>query len=499
MLNFVKAMINKFQWGLERPLSISSVAFNSTLLFLVFVSTSVIGQPFQMAIGHEGLDKARAMEAIPGGGLIIGGETDRQGSDETDDLLLKVNNSGVVQWSKKYGGIERETINDLTIAHDNGFLLAAEKYKLNASDGEFLQLIKTDPVGNIEWKKTYDEGGSELEGYSINALAGGGYLISGLVKNLSVASSVFYTMKKEQQSLYLLKTDNKGNKKWSGTVTLGTEEKFAATALSSFEMADGNYLTAGYLIREGKNESVPQKPVEDYDNKRLRKILLLKNGPDGTLKWAKTFPGFRNAAAYSMVKGSHGDIMIAGVTLNRNTTNTEVAVMRTDRKGNVKWTNTYNLKGYQSVASIRETKDGDFVVAGLSRHNDEKRDDGYLLKLDEYGNLLWARSIGATNTELLSSLAMKGKWIYYAGATLSDPAQNLDVLVGRTNASGDITCRSNNLPVEKQPVDVTANQVKDVEFEKVVFEKRSEAMRPKSSTNVEQAEKEVKKKNICDQ
>jgi len=471
------------------------------LIFSLFIApvTYCVAQPFQKTIGANDLDKARVMKSIPGDGFIIGGETARPASNETDDLLLQVDQKGTVQWSKSYGGIERETVNDLTIAPDSGFLLAAEKYKQNASDGEFLQLIKTDQYGNMQWKKTYDEGGSELEGYSVITLSRGGYLFSGLVKNLSIASSIFYTMKEETQSLYLLKTDEKGNKQWSGTLTLGTDENFAATGLSSLELQDGNYLTAGYLIRQGKNESVPQKPVEDYGNNRIRKILLLKNGPDGSLQWAKTFPGFQNAAAYSMIQTSEGDLMIAGVTLDRSETSTEIAVLRTDRKGNVKWANTYHLEGYQSVASIRETQKGNFAIAGLTRHNEANKDDGYLLQIGKQGKILWAKGIGASNNELLTSLAVKGKWHYYTGATLSEPAQSLDVFLGRTDARGAINCRSEDLPVETHGVNVNGRLVQDVSFEKLVFDESSDALRPKSSRNVEQKNKSVKEQNICDQ
>ncbi len=475
------------------------VSWGMIFILSIVPATHVLAQPFQKAIGADDLDKARVMKSIPGDGFIIGGETARPGSDETDDLLLKVDQNGAVQWSKSYGGIERETVNDLTIAPDSGFLLAAEKYKQNASDGEFLQLIKTDQFGNMQWKKTYDEGGSELEGYSVISLSQGGYLFSGLVKNLSIASSIFYTMKEETQSLYLLKTDENGNKQWSGTVALGTEEKFAATGLSSLELEDGDYLTAGYLIREGKNESVPQKPVEDYGSNRIRKILLLKNRSDGSLQWAKTFPGFRNAAAYSMTKTTDGHLMIAGVTLDRSAQSTEIAVLRTDRKGNVKWANAYHLKGYQSVASIRETQKGNFTIAGLTRHNDANKDDGYLLEIDKKGKLLWAKGIGASNNELLTSLAIKDKWRYYTGATLSEPARNLDIFLGRTDAEGTFNCRSEELQVEKKHVNVNARTVEDVSFEKLVFDEPSQAMRPQSSRNVEQNNKSLQEQSICDQ
>src|SRR6185503_1808426 len=104
------------------------------------------------------------------------------GLKESDMLMIRTDKDGNTLWTQTYGGPEREVINEVVQASDRGFIAVAEKYQPNKKEGEFLTLLKTDFSGNLVWKKIFDEGGNETEGFSMAATPDGNFIITGIVK-----------------------------------------------------------------------------------------------------------------------------------------------------------------------------------------------------------------------------------------------------------------------------------------------------------------------------
>ena len=85
------------------------------------------------------------------GGYIIGGEA---GSHHNEDfMMLKVDQNGNKEWSKKYSDHEDNSAFDAIEASDGNFYLVGSKRIDNKL--EDIRIIKTNSKGNQIWDKTY--------------------------------------------------------------------------------------------------------------------------------------------------------------------------------------------------------------------------------------------------------------------------------------------------------------------------------------------------------
>ncbi|MES2513814.1 MAG: T9SS type A sorting domain-containing protein [Bacteroidota bacterium] len=137
-------------------------------------------------------DQGFCMKKTPDNGFIISGATMSSGSGGYDAYLAKLNNNGVVQWSKTYGGLDDEYANQVSLTSDGGYIIAGSTNSFGAG-GFDAYVVRTDSLGNELWSNTY--GGSTNDyAYAIEQTFDGGYIFSGIRNN----------------NIYLVKIDGNG-------------------------------------------------------------------------------------------------------------------------------------------------------------------------------------------------------------------------------------------------------------------------------------------------
>src|ERR1700683_490492 len=112
-----------------------------------------------------------------GGNLLIG-YTNSFGNGGNDGYLVKLNNQGVIQWSKAYGGPNDDEFAIGIQTSDGGYLLGG--YTTSYGDPADAWLVKIDANGNLQWSKKYGDGNPY--GERLNDLiqtADGGYAFCG--------------------------------------------------------------------------------------------------------------------------------------------------------------------------------------------------------------------------------------------------------------------------------------------------------------------------------
>jgi hypothetical protein len=164
------------------------------------------------------------------GNVYIAGNTngDLTGRNfgKSDGYITKIDSSGNIVWTKQFGTLEDDKINDVKI--DNvGNLYATGFTKgvmAEASYGqEDLLVIKLNNAGNIDWQKQYGTDSTDV-GYAIYLDNQGNIFISGSTKGLFGKSSLGKT------DGFLLKLDNSGNKQFVSQY--GTSEDDAAYGIA---------------------------------------------------------------------------------------------------------------------------------------------------------------------------------------------------------------------------------------------------------------------------
>lgn len=146
---------------------------------------------WQRCYGGTNEDKAYSIIQTPDGGFALTGYTlsnngDVSGNHDStsDDIwLLKVDNSGSIEWQKCIGGTAHEAGQQIIQTTDNDFLIVgvttSSNGDVNGNHGMFdFWLVNLDSTGNLISQRCY--GGTNIdEGYSIAKNNSGGYVLGG--------------------------------------------------------------------------------------------------------------------------------------------------------------------------------------------------------------------------------------------------------------------------------------------------------------------------------
>ena len=91
--------------------------------------------------------------------------------------------------------------------------------------------------------------------------------------------------------------------------------------------------------------------------------------------------------------------------------------------------------------SLIQTSDGGYAIAGATKSFSAGEDDVYVVKLDANGNLQWTKTIGGPKRDWSASLIQTSDGGYaIAGTTESFGAGGWDVYVVKLDKNGDACC-----------------------------------------------------------
>ena len=82
------------------------------------------------------------------GGFVLAGQTNSLGAGGYDCWLIKTDENGKMQWNQTYGGEGDDIVYSLVEISNGGYAIAGETNSFGAGDSDFL-LIKTNEQGII--------------------------------------------------------------------------------------------------------------------------------------------------------------------------------------------------------------------------------------------------------------------------------------------------------------------------------------------------------------
>lgn len=183
--------------------------------------------------------------------------------------------------------------------------------------------------------------------------------------------------------------------------------------LSSSLFTSGNSSMANDIVQASENEYIIVGRI--YNNDGYDSAFINRITAAGSIVWEKTYSSSFSQFFQSVTKLSNGYFVATGSFFYSEYAGDEyIWVVIFDAEGNIIWQSAFGNVGKQSDGySIKSTKDGGFVIAGLSM---EETSLTCVLKFDAKGKLQWSKK-------------------YNIGVAFS-VAQTMDdgyVLVGRSN------------------------------------------------------------------
>ena len=145
--------------------------------FWIVKTDSSGNEEWSKTFGGERDDWARSVIQTSDGGYALAGGTDSYGAGGEDFWIVKTDSSGNEEWSKTFGGENDDWAYSVVQTSDGGYVLAGSTMSYGAG-GEDFWLVKTDSSGNEEWSKTF--GGVNRDwARSVIQTSDGGYALAG--------------------------------------------------------------------------------------------------------------------------------------------------------------------------------------------------------------------------------------------------------------------------------------------------------------------------------
>jgi hypothetical protein len=147
------------------------------------------------------------------------------------------------------------------------------------------------------------------------------------------------------------------------------------------QTSDGGYIIAGYTDSFGEGG---------------RDVWLIKVDKKGDEMWNKTFGGKEDDFGNDIQLTKNGGFIIAGTTYSfaDRILNPErwgdIWLIRTDASGNELWNRTFAGVSWDNAYSVREVRDGGFILVGSTIANGSEA--WIILKTDLQGHEEWRRT-----------------------------------------------------------------------------------------------------------
>ncbi len=273
-------------------------------------------------------------------------------------------------------------------------------------------------AGAQELMWTRDVGGTRPDGaYALEATADGGFVAAGFTGSFATSGV---------NDSYIVKTDAMGQVEW--TQVIGGRPNLSEFARQIRQLPDGGFIVAGFL------EVNPQT----FD------AMVMRLDASGRLLWLRQYdPGFgEDDRAHCITPTSDGGFLVGGQALLPETEfwNYDVYVFKIDADGDLQWRRYFDYaQGYYDNAdiafSVIEVSTGGYLVSGWTHSAGW---DGWVLRLDDAGGLLWDRAYGeAYSDEILSAQEVSVGGFVFSGVNASDNGDT-DFWLFRTDENGAV-------------------------------------------------------------
>ncbi|MDY0369025.1 MAG: T9SS type A sorting domain-containing protein, partial [Bacteroidales bacterium] len=260
---------------------------------------------WQKSLGGSYFDEARSIQQTSDGGYIVAGNSYSNDGDvsgnhgEWDYWIVKLNDTGNIQWQKCLGGSEFDIAYAIQQTSDGGYIVAG---MTESNDGDVsgnhgyddYWVVKLDDTGNIQWQKSL--GGSSIEkAQSIQQTLDGGYITAGY----SYSNNGDASGNHGASDYWVVKLDDTGNIQWQKSLG-GSESEWA---YSIQQTTDGGYIVAGWSY--SNNGDVSENHGDDD-------YWVLKLDNTGNIQWQKSLGGSSVEWAHSTQQTSDGGYIVAG-------------------------------------------------------------------------------------------------------------------------------------------------------------------------------------------
>ncbi|WP_409199180.1 hypothetical protein [Methanospirillum lacunae] len=371
-------------------------------------------------------DSSYIIQQTSDGGYLLIGRPDSSGENGTDSRqnpgywIVKQSPGGEIVWQKSYRGSGWQSPDILSQTESCGYAYGGKfgPGEKNATINQSMNtswIIKLTREGLISWEKSLDTPNHE-EIHSIQQTRDSGYIVSGSIR----FPDGLHTPSRSDRDIWIAKLTSSGDLIWKKTFG-GTKDDLG---YSIRQTIDGGYIMAGASASHDGDVSGNHGDLDYW---------IVKLTPGVEITWQKCFGGSQNDIPYFIQQLSDGGYIIAGASasddgdVSGNHGELDYWIVKLSPGGDLAWQRCLGGKGIDEAKSIRQTRDGGYIVAGGSASDDgdvtgnHGDSDYWIVKLGPDGGLKWEKSLGGSMYDSGESILQTNDGGYIiAGITLSE-------------------------------------------------------------------------------
>ncbi|MCS7213657.1 MAG: putative metal-binding motif-containing protein [Candidatus Calescibacterium sp.] len=435
----------------------SGVSPNRDVLITKIQSNGTVS--WSRLVGGSGDDIAKSISPTKDGKYIVVGETSSFSAGK-DIYLVKIDNSGNVEQTKTIGKSSLNEIGNFVIKNESGEILVVgttnnfgnlDKYVLKLSEDGVLgcnENIQNSIVVSASFSENFPAVVSQFINPSIGtpapsnlvqrpreysmcyaytpisiAVGGtGGDIPYQAVRTADDGLVVVGSTQISDSSgdMYILRFNSNLNLSWSKTLgALNTSDDARAVIQDS----DGNFVIVG-----------------TYSPLLNRDAVVAKISSSGTTLWIRRIDYTTDDAGRGVVQTSDGGYLVL-VRSNVASTSHDVILVKLDSNGNKIWAKRIYGSASDQPSSIIKTSDGYYIITGITQSfRVGSGNDGFIMKVDENGNLLWLKSIGGPQDDDAPSIveAEDGNSIFLGSLRSSVGSDDYNIFFGKIDKDGGV-------------------------------------------------------------
>jgi len=350
-----------------------------------FFSESSIVQPnmpFTMIKNYGGIQNERgySIQQTNDGGYVLVGSTTSYGSGGSDLWILKIDNVGLSEWSRTYGGIGNDVGRDIMQTSDGGYIVTGFTKSFTDDGNMDLWLIKTNSSGqsclydvdgncssgSTMWVKTFGTSGNDY-GNSV-------------IESIENDSTFFIAVGKSGRipSVYMVKTDDNGVKQWENHYGGGPGGKAQFIIESPVQVP--KYIVVG-------QDNHPDTPDSD--------LILAGINTNGSDEWFRQiqYGNSLNEIGNFITGLSTGGYAVAGAKQNGNWD--DLFILKANNDGTQ--ADSWIFGGsYNETGSYVQEMQGGFIVSGSTESFGQGLYDMWIVSVDDSGNEIYTQTFGGS-------------------------------------------------------------------------------------------------------
>lgn len=393
------------------------------LFLAVFFLHAVVilqAQTFFKSVGTQADDLVSSILQTSDNGYLLTGATTASVAGFIDAVVMKMDSAGNILWTNAYGRGDFDQLTCAVQTFDGNFVCAG-----SATDssiyGRDVLVMKIDHTGNILWSKRYGTTGTDYAS-SLDGLiqtADSGLVVVGITNNLT---GVF------NNDPFIMKLNSNGDTLWTKGLSNQFNELFSSVKqtpdggyiVTGRSNSFGNFVTDALLVKFDADGNIQwQKRYSGTAWEEAQAVSVTNNGyvvagstttfgaggydamvfktdTLGNLLWSTAIGGTGPDAMYGMVQTPDSGFVITGQTESFNahrllsgnkvmaTDSAEIFSFKLNALGDTVWC--YGFGGYVIDESygIGQTTDGRIMIAGQSYSFGDSL-QGVVIIMDEDG------------------------------------------------------------------------------------------------------------------